>query len=249
MGCLYMLTSPSGKSYIGISRNTAKQRFRGHVNTTHPTAIHLAILKYGEKAFTPKTLLIADDLDYLKEMERRAIASFGTVSPKGYNLTGGGDGSAWWCPESMERAKAGMRRAMLNPSEKRKAGWARAAAAMSVALKDPAKESDRRSKISATMKARSAVPEARARLKAICEAAWADPNTRAVLVADRRKPRDAARLSRQSEAQRESWAIRKQQPGFVAPAQRPEVRAKISATTRAQWLAKQEQNAKAKIVA
>lgn len=58
---------------------------RGH-------ALQQAIRKYGADAFVVKTLAIADDWDYLCDLERTAIAVFGTISPNGYNLTAGGEG-------------------------------------------------------------------------------------------------------------------------------------------------------------
>lgn len=57
-----------------------------------PGALYSAIRKYGAENFYVKTLLIADDWNYLCEIERRAIVSFKTFSPDGYNLTPGGEG-------------------------------------------------------------------------------------------------------------------------------------------------------------
>jgi len=95
MGCLYQLTSPSGKSYIGISSKTAEDRWRVHnmrVREGRSHALQQAIRKYGAEMFVLKTLVIADDWEYLCEMEVRAIATLKTITPHGYNLTKGGEG-------------------------------------------------------------------------------------------------------------------------------------------------------------
>ena len=95
MGCLYKITSPSGKSYIGITTKTAEERWKVHlmrVKEGRNHAIQNAIRKYGEDNFSIKTLLYSNDWEYLQEMEKKCIVSYGTKSPSGYNLTDGGEG-------------------------------------------------------------------------------------------------------------------------------------------------------------
>lgn len=92
---LYRLTSPSGKSYIGICRTTAERRFRGHVREAKSgkRALCAAIRKYGPETFTVQTLTIVNDWEYLCDLEVKAIQLFNTCAPSGYNLTKGGDGT------------------------------------------------------------------------------------------------------------------------------------------------------------
>lgn len=96
MGCLYQLTFPSGKSYIGITKRDANFRFNAHVKYAIAGktlgAVHHAINKHGKHKVKIKTLLVADD-EYLKFIEQKAILSFGTKFPAGYNLTDGGEGA------------------------------------------------------------------------------------------------------------------------------------------------------------
>lgn len=96
MGCLYQLTFPGGKSYIGITVGTAEQRFAEHLynSTTNRAdrAVNRAILKYGIQAVRLQTLVIAG-WDYLVELERKAITAYGTLGPGGYNMTAGGEGT------------------------------------------------------------------------------------------------------------------------------------------------------------
>lgn len=96
MGTLYLLTSPTGKSYIGISSKTTEKRWAKHVEHAMGKrdngALYSALRKYGSESFTVRTLVICNDWDYLCELEIRAIEAFGTRSPGGYNITAGGEG-------------------------------------------------------------------------------------------------------------------------------------------------------------
>lgn len=93
IGHLYRLDFPNGKYYIGVTKETPEFRFRQHVKMSRrpdAKAVHLAIAKYGIQDIDVRTLAIGE-LDYLYELEIRAIKSFNTKSPNGYNLTDGGD--------------------------------------------------------------------------------------------------------------------------------------------------------------
>lgn len=92
MGCLYQISFPNGKAYIGITTKTLEHRFKGHCCPTGDRAIHNAIKKYGIGAAKISTLVIANDWGYLQELERNAIRVFNTKAPHGYNLTDGGEG-------------------------------------------------------------------------------------------------------------------------------------------------------------
>jgi group I intron endonuclease len=96
MGCLYQLTSPSGKSYIGITTKTVEKRFAKHVEHAigkrENGVVYSALRKYGPSSFSKKILVVADNWDYLCDLERKAIVAFGTRHPSGYNMTEGGEG-------------------------------------------------------------------------------------------------------------------------------------------------------------
>lgn len=94
-GCLYALTFPNGKKYIGITSGTLRRRVnlhRSHANTGRPGAVYNAIRKYGAQGFDALPLVVASDWDYLCELEQKAIAAFGSMAPGGFNLTAGGEG-------------------------------------------------------------------------------------------------------------------------------------------------------------
>ena len=94
MGCLYQIEFPNGKSYIGITKFSAEKRFSGHCKDSKcgKLLVHNAIRKYGKENCKIKTLLVANDIGYLKDVEIKAIAAFKTQHPDGYNCGKGGDG-------------------------------------------------------------------------------------------------------------------------------------------------------------
>lgn len=93
---LYKLTSPSGKSYIGITTVRLKERMWRHkkdANKGVNRPICNAIAKHGFDSFTLTVLNESCDRSELLRLEVEAIKSHNTLHPNGYNYTAGGDGS------------------------------------------------------------------------------------------------------------------------------------------------------------
>lgn len=91
---LYQFTFPNGKSYIGIS-SSPKNRWKNHKTSSargKGFAVHAAIRKCGWENVEKKVLCIGSE-KYIKELEKKAVISFNTKPPFGYNLTDGGDGT------------------------------------------------------------------------------------------------------------------------------------------------------------
>jgi len=125
MGCLYQLIFPNGKSYIGITKKTAEQRFKDHCQnskngiTEYPnyspeekaiadkkygldnfgrlpwlTLLGKAIREYEKENVIVRTLVISNDMNYLKEIEVKAIKQYRTLysfgaKSSGYNTSKG----------------------------------------------------------------------------------------------------------------------------------------------------------------
>ena len=88
---VYMHTSPSGKSYIGLTKHF-KRRTYAHANLSSKCmALTNAIVKYGWASFT--TTILADGLTLSEAnlLETHYICSYNTLHPHGYNLSTGGD--------------------------------------------------------------------------------------------------------------------------------------------------------------
>ena len=91
---IYILTSPSGKQYVGKDSNLPR-RVRDHLSGNAPNcrAIHDAIQKYGRDAFSVEIIQYPGiSEEALKSVERWWIQRLQTLSPSGYNLLEGGDG-------------------------------------------------------------------------------------------------------------------------------------------------------------
>lgn len=92
---IYLLTSPSGKQYVGQTGKDPVKRFKDHVwNSNDPKNRHCRVLykamrKYGGNNFKRETLLMChkDMIDYYETL---FIAKLGTLVPNGYNLDSGG---------------------------------------------------------------------------------------------------------------------------------------------------------------
>lgn len=91
MAILYKLTFPNGKLYIGITSKTLHRRLITHRSHAKERdfPVHRAIRKHPD--FRADVLVVADNMDFLRDLEKRAIAAFGTTVPGGYNLSPGGD--------------------------------------------------------------------------------------------------------------------------------------------------------------
>ena len=91
MGYIYILTSPTGKSYIGQTIRPIKERLEEHRTgkSSGCRAIYNAIQKYGWENFEKDYYECPyEDLNFDEEL---LIREMGTLAPKGYNLKEGGD--------------------------------------------------------------------------------------------------------------------------------------------------------------
>jgi len=91
MGTIYILTSPSGKSYIGQTTQKFNYRITSHLSDTKNGSmlpIHMAIRKYGIDNFKINTFEFPNDV--LNDKEIALINDLETLVPNGYNVSKGG---------------------------------------------------------------------------------------------------------------------------------------------------------------
>lgn len=92
-GRIYKITNiESGKSYVGQTTKSLKERFERHFekNVSTCRAIHNALRKYGKEQFIIEEIAIAYSKDELDSLEIKFIEQFSTLYPIGYNLRTGG---------------------------------------------------------------------------------------------------------------------------------------------------------------
>ena len=111
MYSVYMLISPSGKKYIGMTSQDVSQRWesgRGYAHNAHLTK---AIHKYGWDAFEKVVIFNNLSKTDAEKMEREYIARFNTTDRlKGYNILPGGDVSDGHSEETKRKISETMKR-------------------------------------------------------------------------------------------------------------------------------------------
>lgn len=116
-GVIYKLTSPSGKTYIGqsITFENRLNQYKTRKNSSIGKYLKAAIEKYGFENFKIELLKVIDlesDIEVTKSklniLEIEYIDNFDSLAPKGYNLTGGGNGSYKRLVSDETRRKLGL---------------------------------------------------------------------------------------------------------------------------------------------
>lgn len=93
MHYLYKITNTvNGKIYIGMTSNPDRRKYQ-HFNRKglkYKSLISLAVNKYGKDNFSFEVLCIGSK-DYIVDLEFKAIQSYNSLTPNGYNLRVGGE--------------------------------------------------------------------------------------------------------------------------------------------------------------
>lgn len=87
---IYKHTSPSGKSYIGQTKNYHR-RCNEHQTSAGCVSFSNAIQKYTWERFTHEILVEHLTIDEANILEEQLIKDHNTLAPNGYNLTTGGN--------------------------------------------------------------------------------------------------------------------------------------------------------------
>jgi len=91
-GCVYVLTSPSGKFYVGMTQRDEVWRFYAHKNLKTARPLSHAVQKYGWENFKREIVFRSSDKNELVAKEIELIAAYNCMVPHGYNCTAGGEG-------------------------------------------------------------------------------------------------------------------------------------------------------------
>lgn len=206
MGILYRVTSPSGKSYLGITVRSLAARWNAHVQAAAKGSdllICRAIRKYGKQSMQVETLAVVENFE-LPALEQRAIRALGTKVPNGYNLSDGGESGSKgyrWTAQQREQLTQSLRRSWKeHPGAAARRASARRAWAEIRArpeLKARISEDVRKAwadletgpRMRAAIREANNRPEVRAKRSELAKQQWADPEVRARMVASMSKPR------------------------------------------------------------
>ena len=91
MGYIYCITSPSLKQYIGQTKDSIEQRFKGHqAKSSNCTLLKRAAKKWGWEHMVVEILVECPD-EELDKNEIECIELYRTLAPEGYNCTTGGE--------------------------------------------------------------------------------------------------------------------------------------------------------------
>ncbi len=119
-GTVYLLTTPSGKHYIGITTRPIEERWKEHQKkTSHCTLVKRAISKYGWDNLQKKIILYCND-DQLDEYETKFIQLYNCLAPNGLNCTTGGEGGKTLSASTRNNITNGMKKYYENNSHWRK---------------------------------------------------------------------------------------------------------------------------------
>ncbi|MAT10388.1 MAG: hypothetical protein CMM02_05195 [Rhodopirellula sp.] len=107
MGVIYKITSPSGKAYIGQTKQKLSSRLAAHVNPGDRKCPILgkAISKYGWRAMKIETLVEVPN-SLLLEYEKKFIDMYQTFGRLGYNASPGGEDSPMKTPSIAAKSRA-----------------------------------------------------------------------------------------------------------------------------------------------
>ena len=106
MGYIYCITSPSLKQYIGQTKDSIEQRFKGHqAKSSNCTRLKRAAKKYGWEHMVVEILVECPD-EELDKNEIECIELYRTLVPEGYNCARGGHGSYVRTKEIREKSRA-----------------------------------------------------------------------------------------------------------------------------------------------
>ena len=93
---IYLITSPSGKQYVGMTMKSLEHRWKGHIACSsmkgNNTLLGKAIRKYGKDNFIKSVLHKSSSRRIAKLYEGLFIKRFNTCYPDGYNMAPAGEG-------------------------------------------------------------------------------------------------------------------------------------------------------------
>lgn len=106
---IYKITNiVNNRIYIGQTITTLAKRWSQHTTSTKNSPMYNAFRKYGIENFKIEIICSALEPTYLNELEQYFIKYYNSMSPKGYNLTSGGNSAFSRSEESRKKQRNAM---------------------------------------------------------------------------------------------------------------------------------------------
>jgi group I intron endonuclease len=179
---IYKHTSPSGKSYIGLTKDYERRCQQHQVENSGCPLFAAAIKKYGWDNFTHELLIEHISLKEANALEIHYIAEHQAFGPNGYNLTEGGGGQSGRQASDETKTKLSSARrdrittdvtkAKMSAARKGKARSDESKANQSAATRSIPKSAEHKAKISMAIKGRSRTEETKAKISATLKKRW-----------------------------------------------------------------------------
>lgn len=234
---IYVVTnSANGKRYVGQTIQSIEARWRQHCSLQGKCrAIESAIRKYGAGAFSIEEIAVAESQSELDALERLWIARLNTVSPNGYNLSGGGEGAGVMNESTKAIIRANARRPEHLARFEEIRGRPEVREKMTEELKSRWTDGEYKKKTGAAISASLNKPDVKARRSDALRAAWAKPENKAKLAEAMAEVRARPEVNeKRAESLRKAWDVpgaREQRAAAIRAAKSmPEAKARYAAT-------------------
>lgn len=194
---VYKLTAPSGKCYIGMTKQSVERRWNSGHAYKHNEHLQNAIAKYGWDNFSKEVLFTSTSKTEAEKVERFLIAKYNSTDRQnGYNILPGGNVSDGHSEETKRKISESVKKLQTDEVRARKSRdgkgrkmsdetrrKVRQANIGNQNAKGCTRSPETRAKMSAAQKLRYRSPEARAKLSASQKGRYFSQETRAKMSA------------------------------------------------------------------
>jgi len=203
-----IFNSVNCKVYIGQTTVSIDSRWKQHKLLKGACrAIESAIRKYGAEAFSIEQVAVAETQTELNDLEQFWIEKLNTISPRGYNIKGGGGGAG----KMHDETKALMREIGKRPE--RLVQLAEMRSRPDVRAKQKANKIERwsnpenKARYGAAISASLNKPDVKERRSAALRAAWAKPENKRKMLTSLAAAHTPHAEAKRAASMRRAWAL------------------------------------------
>ncbi len=242
------LKEDPSKGYVGVTNDYKRRWKEHHYDARHGDGYYIAnaLAKYGIDAFDWKVIAIFRNGKIAGEMEQIAKQFLGLGH---YNLTDGGEGALKPAPETLKKRGDAVRKTMEDPERRE----ARSEALKAFHLENPeaaekkaehlrtiSRDPEMAARRATSLKETVNKPEYKIMKKALMKEVLSAPEVRAKMsLSQAKRYENPAQREQQSQMFTDYWAVPENYDKHCAiikeRTNRPEVKAKVAAESKARW--------------